>query len=118
MSETTEVTKTVTGSFREKLQRNNKEIRNDRADAIVEDAELIYSRTIQDIELENKKLGREREGLIDLSPSDKNSLVLASDFNAKGFVDKDLQIGLKIRENNIKLEVLRARYAELFGNII
>ena len=106
------------GMFRESLQRNNTSIRKDRAEAISEDAEIIYARSIQDIELENRKLNRERESLLDMSPTDKNSLIIASDFNAKGFVDKDLQIGLKIRENDIKLEVLKSRYTKLFGKEI
>jgi hypothetical protein len=33
------------GAFGESLQRNNKQIRRDRAIAITEDAEMIYKRT-------------------------------------------------------------------------
>jgi hypothetical protein len=112
---TDELTNQTLGAFRESLTRNNKTIRADRAESIAEDAELIYLRTIQDIEMEIKKLGRERDNLLDLSPSDKSSLILASDFDAKKFTETDLSIGIRIRELNIKLDILKERYTILFG---
>jgi hypothetical protein len=104
------------GAFVESLQRNNKQIRNDRAIAITEDAEMIYKRTIEDMEIEVKRLKRERESLLDLSPTSADSLVLASDFSSKNFVEKDVEIGLKIRNLDIKLDIARERYKHLFGN--
>ena len=62
--------------FIESLQRNNDKIREDRARTIGEDSELIYRRKVEDIELKIKRLEREQEGLIDISPLDKNSLTL------------------------------------------
>jgi hypothetical protein len=103
------------GAFADSLKRNNKRIREDRATAISEDAEMIYKREIEDLEMKIKRLSREREGLLDLSPSDANSLVLASDFDAKSFVDKDLKIGVEIRNLEILLEIARKRYKYLFG---
>jgi hypothetical protein len=104
------------GAFGESLQRNNKQIRRDRAIAITEDAEMIYKRTVEDMEIEVKRLKRERESLLDLSPTNADSLVLATDFNSKSFVEKDIEIGLKVRNVEIKLDIARERYSHLFGN--
>ena len=104
------------GAFGESLQRNNKQIRHDRAIAITEDAEMIYKRTVEDMEIEVKRLKRERESLLDLSPTNADSLVLATDFNSKSFVEKDIEIGLKVRNVEIKLDIARERYSHLFGN--
>ncbi len=104
------------GRFVESLKRNNKKIREDRAIAISEDAEMMYKRTVEDIAQEIKKLKRERDAMLDLSPTTADSLVLASDFKSKEFVDKDLQIGITLRNLEIKLEVAMARYKFLFSN--
>lgn len=102
------------GAFVESLKRNNKKIRDDRAVAIAEDVQMIYKRETEDIELEIKRIKRERENMLDLSPTDAQSLVLASDFNSKDFVAKDLDLAVKIRNLEIKLELAKARYNFLF----
>jgi len=99
----------------ESLVRNNKQIREDRALTIVEDAEIHYKRMVEDVELKIRKLKRDRESMLDLSPKDATSLILASDFDSSTFVDKDLAIGLEIRNLEIKLEILRERYGHLFS---
>lgn len=102
------------GAFVESLKRNNTKIRNDRAIAIAEDAQLIYKREVEDLSIQIKQLKRERESMLDLSPTTADSLVLASDFNSKGFVAKDLELGLKIRNLEITLQIATERYHELF----
>lgn len=114
MAEEKEGLETLKGAFVSSLVRNNKKIREDRALAIGEDAQMIYKREVEDLELKIKKLRREREAMLDLSPTDAQSLVLASDFDAKAFVDKDLQIGVDLRNLEIKLEIAQARYKHLF----
>ncbi|MFC5875018.1 hypothetical protein SAMN05443633_11630 [Chryseobacterium arachidis] len=103
--------------FIESLQRNNDQIREDRARIIGEDAELIYRRKVEDIELKIKRLEREQEGLIDISPLDKNSLTFA-DFQPEAFVQKDIELSLIIRNLNIQLELTRKRFEYLFGKKI
>jgi hypothetical protein len=105
------------GAFVESLVRNNKKIREDRAIAIAEDAQTLYKRTVEDTEMKIKKLRRERESMLDLSPTDANSLVLSSDFDGKVFVEKDIDLGLKIRNLEIILEIARSRYVHLFGSM-
>ncbi|VXC42704.1 MULTISPECIES: hypothetical protein [Chryseobacterium] len=100
--------------FIESLQRNNDQIREDRARIIGDDAELIYKRRVEDIELKIKRLEREQEGLIDISPLDKNSLTFA-DFQSEAFVQRDIELSLIIRNLNIQLELTRTRFEYLFG---
>jgi hypothetical protein len=102
------------GAFVGSLVRNNKKIREDRAIAISEDAQTIYKRNIEDLEMKIKKIKRERDNMLDLSPSTADSLVLASDFDAINFVTKDVELGISIRNLEITLEIARARYAFLF----
>lgn len=103
------------GAFYGSLKRNNKQIRDDRATAIAEDTQLIYKRAIEDLELQIKKMKREQENMLDLSPTDARSLVLASDFNCAEYVAKDTELGVKIRNADIKLEIAKSRYDYLFG---
>ena len=65
------------GAFLESLKRNNAKIRADRAVAIAEDAEVMFKREIEDIAISIKRLRREQENMLDLSPTDATSLVLA-----------------------------------------
>lgn len=102
------------GAFVDSLKRNNKKIRDDRAVAISEDAQIIFKRKIEDMELRVKKLVRERENMLDLSPTNADSLVLATDFDANAFADKDIDIALQIRNIKIKLDLAKLRYNVLF----
>lgn len=104
------------GAFVTSLKRNNRQIKEDRALSISEDAELIYKREIEDIKQEIKKIRRERENMLDLSPTNAQSLIVASDFKAKEYMQKDIQLGLKIRELEITLEIATERYKYLFGS--
>ncbi|WP_080777343.1 hypothetical protein [Chryseobacterium phocaeense] len=99
------------------LQRNNDQIREDRAQIIGADSELIYRRRVEDIELKIKRLEREREGLIDISPLDRNSLTF-EDFQPEAFVQKDIELSLTIRNLNIQLEIAVKRFEYLFGKTL
>lgn len=103
------------GRFLTSLKRNNGEIREDRAEAIGEDARILYKREIEDTQITLKRLVRERDNMLDLSPTDANSLLLASDFNARAFVDKDIELGVKIRNLEIKCDIATQRFDYLFG---
>lgn len=105
------------GAFFGSLVRNNKKIKEDRAVSIQEDTQMRYKRKVEDLEIEIKKLERERNDMLDLSPTTADSLILASDFDTDAYVDKDIEIGIKIRNLKIKLEVAQARYAFLFEGI-
>ena len=111
-----EVVEQNVGAFYSSLKRNNKQIRDDRANTIVEGAQLIYKRKIEDYSVEIKQLKRDQENMLDRSPENSLSLKLASDFDSKEYVDKDVEIGVRIRNQEITLEIAKARYAYLFGS--
>jgi hypothetical protein len=102
------------GAFVTSLQRNNKTIREDRAANIAEDALIIYKRSIEDLEYKIRKAKQIRENALDLSPTNAMSLMVASEFDAKGFQEQDLALSLEIRNDSIKIAVLKARFAYLF----
>ena len=103
------------GKFVEILKRSNKQIKGDRADAIAEDAQMIYKRRVEDIEMEIKKMDRELENQLDMSPDNALNLMPAKDFDANVFVERELEIGVRIHNAKIKLGILRTRYDYLFG---
>ena len=103
------------GAFFDNLNRNNRSIKRDRAVAITEDAKLLYKRNIEDLEMQMKKLARERVNMLDLSPTSADSLILASDFDAPAFVKKDIDLGVKIRTLQITLDIAKESYGKLFG---
>ena len=100
--------------FGDILTRNNKQIRDDRAIAIIEDAELEYKRSIENMERDLKVLKRERDAMLDLSPGNSYSLT-PDKFDAALFVKKDFEMGVEIRNLEIKLEIAQKKYADLFG---
>ena len=103
------------GLFLESLVRNNKKIRDDRAKAIGNVAETTYRRVCEDLQMEITTMTLEREGMLDMSPTSADSLLLASDFKAPQYVAKDIELGIDIRECQVKLDVASKRYTELFG---
>jgi hypothetical protein len=103
------------GAFVNSLKRNNKKIREDRAIQIAETAELHYKREYEDLGLQIKNLKRERESMLDLSPENKDSLILASDFDPKAFANKDVELGVRIRNLEIRYTIAKERYEYLFG---
>ena len=103
------------GAFVESLKRNNKQIRDDRAEAIVEVAQLKYKRRVEDLRMQVGEMRREQENMLDLSPTNAQSLTLASDFDSDGYIVKDLDLGIKIRNTEIKLDVAENRFEHLFG---
>ena len=106
------------GAFQDSLYRNNAKIRKDRADSIIEDAELIYKREIEDLDVEMKRMVREQDNMLDLSPTNAMNLTLASDFSSKDYVGKDLDLAVRIRNLGIKLDLAKKRYTYLFGGSI
>lgn len=107
--------KNATGAFAASLLRNASKIKEDRAIAIYRSAERVYRRKVEDLQAEIDDLQTSRLSLIDLSPTDINSLVLATDFKSDDFYEKDMRITLDIRERKIRLDEAKARYEELFG---
>jgi hypothetical protein len=115
MSDSEKIEEIGQGAFISSLKRNNKQIRDDRAIAISEDAQMLYKRSIEDLDVQIKRMKREQDNMLDLSPDNAMSLKLASDFDAAGYVSKDIELSVKIRNSEITLELARKRYEYLFG---
>ena len=107
------------GTFKTDLQRNFKQLKDSRAESVAEDVEIIYKRKIEDLCHEIRNIERDRENImLDLSPTNVTSaLAVPSDFNAEEFLEKDIQLGIRKRNAEIKLDIVARRYEELFGVI-
>lgn len=103
------------GAFVSSLRRNNKQIRDDRALSIAEDAKMLFKRKVEDINTQLKRTRRDRENMLDLGGTETTKIISPSDFNPEEFVEKDLKLGVDIRNLEIKLEIAQARYTELFA---
>lgn len=111
---TPETVKEKKGLFAQQLLRNNKDIRDDRALAILRKAEQGYRRKVDDLKDEINDLKIERNNALDLSPTTADSLKLVDNFNGVEFTEKDIRIGRRIKDKEIDLAIAEARYAELF----
>ena len=103
--------------FEETLKQNFKQIRESRAQAITEDTELVYRRTIEDRYLKVRSIDRSVDNqLLDLCPSTTTSTQVApANYKADEFVSSDIQLALDRRDVLIELEIAVDRYEELFG---
>ena len=106
-----------TGAFVASLKRTNKSIKSDRAEAIGEDAQMAFRRSIEDMQMDAKRMVRAQSNMLDLSPDNSYSLMLGKDFDSAKFVEEDAKLGLEMRNLGIKLEIATARYTELFGEL-
>lgn len=107
------------GTFKTDLQRNFKQLKDSRAESVAEDVEIIYKRKIEDLCHEIRNIERDRENImLDLSLTNVTSaLAVPYYFNAEKFLEKDMQLGIRKREAEIKLDIVARRYEELFGVI-
>lgn len=115
MDEPTTKKEPQAGAFLSSLKRNNKQIRDDRATAIAEEAEVKFRRKVEDLEMSINNMKREQDAMLDMSPENAQSLILASDFKADEFVGKTIELGVKIRQEEIRMEVAKKQYVYLFG---
>ena len=115
MADTGKSKETLDGAFLNSLKRSNEQIREDRAVSIAEAAEMNYRRRIEDMQMELKRLRRKRDNKLDMSPTNADSLILGEDFDAPRFTEEDIDIGVQIRNIEIKLDIANKRYNKLFG---
>lgn len=102
------------GAFFEKLNRNNSLIKSDRAQAILEDAQMFYKREIEDMQVQYRRYQREQENAFDLSPTSRDSLTPAK-FDAKQWCLDDLKTTVDLVNLKKKIDAALERYAYLFG---
>lgn len=106
------------GAFGMSLLRNASKIKEDRAITILRSAERYYRRKVEDLSDKISDLDTARSAALDLSPTDINSLVLASDFKSDEFYANDRKFTMAIREAKVELEEMKARYEFLFGPFV
>lgn len=111
--------KVSVGAFKSDLMRSFKQLKESRAVAVAEDAEIVYKRKIEDLCKNLRQYERDREDMIlDLSPSSVgSSAVVPSDFKVDTLLEKDIELGKKKREDTIILEIVLDRYQRMFGPI-
>lgn len=107
----------IKGALYQSLNRNNKEIKQDRAETIAEDMEMTFKRGVEDIATKLKRLTRERNNMFDFSPTNTQSLVLAKELDSGLILQKDMELSIQIRQMEIELEIAQNRYEFLFGKI-
>ena len=103
------------GFVRENLNRNAKQLRQDRAESIYEELQVRFDRRVQDLELDLKRLRREQNAEFDFNPANTHSLVFDK-VDAVQVQEKDEQTSMKIRETLIRLNDAKQRYNFLFGD--
>lgn len=108
----------IKGAFKESLYRGSAKIRRDRADTILEDAQLRYKRKIEDIRQDITRLKRTRDSALDLAPDNALSLMHANNFNPEEFAKGDIETAKTLRNLTIELELAVERYEYLFGEEI
>lgn len=103
------------GKFISTLLRDNKSIKRDRAQNIIDDTKLVYKRKVEDLELQITRLKRQQEAMLDLSPDNSLSLIpSAKNYDALQFTEEDLKLGMDLRNLEIKYEVALKRFEYLF----
>jgi hypothetical protein len=102
------------GKFIESLQRNNKQIKGDRAAAIGEEAEITFKRAVEDLDLEIKRKKRQLENMLDMSPENSLSLMVAEKFDATLFTKTQSEYLVDLRNLEIKHELMSKQYNQLF----
>jgi len=110
----TEMEVNVKGAFVDSLKRNFRDIRNDRAQNIAEEAEVKLRRNIEDLDLSLRDLKRKRENALDLSPANATSLKPAQDFDADAWATKEIDYIIKIHNLEMVLKGAKERYNYLF----
>jgi hypothetical protein len=105
------------GVFVNTLMRDNKSIKKDRAEAIIEDTQLVFKRKVEDLGLEITRLKRKQEAMLDLSPDNSLSLMPnLKDFDSAVFTEEDLKLAYTLENLKIKYKAALNRYEYLFGD--
>jgi predicted RNase H-like nuclease (RuvC/YqgF family) len=80
------------------------------------DAESLYKREMQNLEHIIRQLKRELEDMATLSLTDKQTSEITDAIESGAYVSKEIEIGVKIRGLEKKLESARKKFHFLFGD--
>lgn len=110
-----EETKT-TGILGATLKQTFKQIKDSRIDAMLEDTETQYRRSIEDIAMKMKQCDRDLEdAILDILPRNAGMGIDPNKFDAVKLKETRTEILLTKRENSIRLGTLVSDYETLFG---
>ena len=94
---------------------NEKPAGSERATVDSESAESLYNREMQKLERLIRSLKRERDNMANRPLTDKQTSEITYAFNSGAYVSKEIEIGVRIRDLEKKLENARKRFQFLFG---
>ena len=110
-----EETKT-TGILGTTLKQTFKQIKDSRIDAMLEDTETQYRRTIEDLGMKMKQCDRDLEdAILDILPRNAGMGIDPNKFDAVKLKDTRTEMLITKREISIRLGVLVTDYETLFG---
>jgi hypothetical protein len=100
--------------FAQLLSRTFGQVKKDRAENILENAEIAYRRHIEDLKIKIKKTERQLENNLDYSPTTAGMMISVENFDENQFVFNDVCLIMDIRDLTIELEQAEKRYKYLF----
>lgn len=103
------------GKFYESVIRNNKQIKADRGQQLLEDSEMSFRRRIEDAERNLVRKRRHLVNMLDLSPENATSLKPVENFDPDLFAETYCSISVEIRNDAIKLNEYKKAYNLLYG---
>lgn len=103
------------GKFFESLNRSFKNVRADRAAAVVDDVEIEFKRCVENLWRDIKRLNSKKLGLLDLSSSNALTIKSVEDIKPEAFVAEYVKVNVDLRKTKIQYLVARKAYNELFG---
>ena len=112
----TTLQQTAKGLLGQSILRNSKTIREERGITIWKALERSYKRKVEDLEFQIDNLKTSQAALLDMSPTNSQSLTLAKDIDPEEFFKADHNFTMKIRTAQIEYDEAKARYAQLFVN--
>lgn len=103
------------GAFENLLRESGKQIRDRRAQNLSEDAKMAYKTYVENLGYDVRRLEREQEDALDLSPDNVFSIISAKNFEPDVFTQKDVDLGVRIRNAKVKFITAAKRFQFLFG---
>ena len=103
------------GLFYETLNGSNAQILRDRSEDIIMDTHQDYNTAFNILERDLRNAKADRKPHMDLSPVSKDVLTFTTNFKSQSWVQKDIELSMKIMNFEMKLEVLRKRIEELYS---
>jgi hypothetical protein len=80
-----------------------------------QESQLLYKREIQNLARLIQYLKKQQEDLAGMTPTETETSEITDAIDSGAYVSKEIEIGVKIRDLEKKLESAKKRYQFLFG---